>query len=323
MIQLYTKKLSNWLGVLTSPVSHTEKWVSAFGGFLAIAVMVWITHQFLDLDSSLAVMASMGATAVLLFAVPHSPLSQPWPVIGGNLISGTIGITCSLYIEPAWLAAGLAVGLAIISMYYLNCLHPPAGATALLTVLGSEPIHHLGYQFLLTPVLLNLILILTVAVSFNRLFYWRRYPIFLQKSKSRTIDMADSLSHEDFLAALKSVDSFVDIHEADLKRILGLALAHRQTGKLKPEQIHLGGVYSNGKLGRAWSMRRIVDESKSDDPNQDFVIFKQIAGNERKTTDCITRTEFAHWAKHAMVMENGLWHRQDDPLPSKTTSSKK
>jgi hypothetical protein len=254
--------------------------------------------------------------AVLLFAVPHSPLSQPWPVIGGNLISGTIGITCALYIEPTWLAASLAVGLAIISMYYLNCLHPPAGATALLTVLGSEPIHQLGYQFLLTPVLLNLVLILAVAVSFNTLFHWRRYPTFLQQSKSPTKEMADSFSHEDFLAALKSVDSFVDIHEADLKRILGLALAHRQTDSLSPDQIQLGGVYSNGKLGREWSMRRIVDESKSDDPNQDFVIFKQIAGNERKTTDCVTRTEFAQWAKHAMVMENGLWHRQDQSTPS-------
>lgn len=310
MIKLYFKKLSNWLGIFTSPVSHTEKWVSAFGGFLAIATMVWSTHHFLDFDSSLAVMASMGATAVLLFAVPHSPLSQPWPVVGGNLISGTIGITCALYIEPTWLAASLAVGLAIISMYYLNCLHPPAGATALLTVMGSEPIHQLGYQFLLTPVLMNLLIILTIAFVFNALFYWRRYPVFLQKRASAEPDTADNFSHDDFLAALKSVDSFVDIHEAELKRILGLALAHRQMGSLKPEQIHLGGVYSNGKLGREWSMRRIVDESKNDDPNQDFVIFKQIAGNERTTTDCVTRTEFAYWAKHAMVQENGLWHRQ-------------
>lgn len=311
MIRLYLKKLSLWLGIIQSPISHTEKWVSALGGFLSIGVMLWTTHQFLDLDSSLAIMASMGATAVLLFAIPHSPLSQPWPVIGGNLISGAIGITCALYIDPIWLAASLAVGLAIISMVYLNCLHPPAGATALLTVVGNESIHEMGYQFLLTPVLLNLILILAIAIGFNALFHWRHYPVFLQKSAPPTAESTETFSHADFLAALKEIDSFVDIHETDLKRILTLALAHRQSGSLTPEEIHLGEIYSNGKLGREWSMRQIIDESKSDDPNQDFVIFKQIAGNERKTTDCVTRSEFAHWAKHAMVMENGLWHRKD------------
>lgn len=311
MIRFYLKKLSLWLGMIQSPVSHTEKWVSALGGFLSIGVMLWTTHQFLDLDSSLAIMASMGATAVLLFAIPHSPLSQPWPVIGGNLISGAIGITCALYIEPIWLAAGLAVGLAIISMVYLNCLHPPAGATALLTVVGNESIHEMGYQFLLTPVLLNLILILAIAIGFNALFHWRRYPAFLQKSAPPAAESPENFSHADFLAALKEIDSFVDIHEADLKRILALALAHRQSGSLTPEEIHLGDVYSNGKLGREWSMRQIIDESKSDDPDQDFVIFKQIAGHERKTSDCVTRREFAYWAKHAMVMENGLWHRKD------------
>lgn len=319
MIQRYLKKLSSWMGIWASPVSHTEKWVSALGGFLAIGVMLWTTHQFLDLDSSIAVMASMGATAVLLFVVPHSPLSQPWPVIGGNLISGTIGITCALYIDPIWLSASLAVGLAIISMYYLNCLHPPAGGTGLLAVLGSEPIHEMGYQFLVTPVLLNLALILAIAISFNALFYWRRYPTFLQKSKINAVPPpAEEFSHADFLAALKGIDSFVDIHEADLKRILALALAHRQKGALSPDEVYLGGIYSNGKLGREWSMRQIVDESKSDDPNQDFVIFKQIAGNERKTTDCVTRTEFALWAKHEMIKDDGLWYRKDRSKSSET-----
>lgn len=316
MIRPYLKKLTLWLGITPSPISHTEKWVSALGGFLAIGLLLWTTRQFLNLDDSIAVMASMGATAVLLFAIPHSPLSQPWPVLGGNLISGFIGVSCALYIDPLWLSASLAVGLAIISMYYFNCLHPPAGATALLSVLGSDAIHELGYQFLFTPVLLNAALMILIALIFNSLFYWRRYPVFLQKPTEPTTDLSENLSQTDFLAALKSVDSFVDVHEEELKRILALALAHRQTDSLSPDQIQLGGVYSNGKLGREWSMRRIVDESKSDDPNQDFVIFKQIAGNERKTTDCVTRTEFAQWAKHAMVMENGLWHRQDQPTSS-------
>lgn len=318
MIQLYLKKLMGWLGIRPTAVSHTEKWVSALGGFLAIAVMLWSTHQFLDLDSSIAVIASMGATAVLLFAVPHSALSQPWPVVGGNLIASFIGVSCALAIEPVWLAASLAVGLTIISMYYLNCIHPPAGGAALIIVLGNEEIHQLGYQFLLTPVLLNLVIILMMAVGFNALFHWRRYPVFLQKPKPTAVPDAEEFSHADFLAALKGIDSFVDINENELKRILALAFAHRQKGSLSPEDIHLNGVYTNGKLGSDWAMRQIIDESKSDHPSQDWVIFEQLVGHEAVTEPSMTRSEFAHWAKHEMIKDNGLWYRKDPSKSSET-----
>jgi CBS-domain-containing membrane protein len=62
-------------------------------------------------------------------------------------------------------------------MHYLNCLHPPGGATALSAVIGGQAVHQLGYQYLLTPVLLNVVTLLLIAIVFNYPFRWRRYPL--------------------------------------------------------------------------------------------------------------------------------------------------
>ncbi len=307
-----TSTLRQYLGIRDVSSSHSEKLISGLGGFLAILAILFISHHFLTLHDSYAVVASMGASAVLLFAVPHGPLSQPWPVIGGNLISAFIGVSCALLIEPPILAASLAVGGAITAMYYLKCIHPPGGATALTAVVGGESIQALGYDFLWTPVLANVLSILTIALLFNAFFYWRRYPAYLhQQQNVPSPSKEESFSHADFLNALKEIDSFVDINEYDLHRIL--ELVGTPNTHLTPSEIRLGGVYSNGLIGRDWSMRQVVDESESDDPDKDFVIFKQIAGQERKTSDCVTRQEFARWAKYEMVKENGLWHRKTEP----------
>lgn len=312
--------LKAFWGLNASQASHHEKLISALGGFLSILLILLISRSFLDLSASVALVASMGASAVLLFAVPHGPLSQPWPLLGGNLISAFIGVSCALLIEPPILAASTAVGLAILAMYYFKCIHPPGGATALTAAIGGESIHALGYQFVLTPVLLNVLSILAIAIIFNALFHWRRYPASFQHtalSSSSDTPSQENLSHEDFLHALKEIDSFVDINEYDLKRIFELANLSAKSIHLAPDDIQLGEVYSNGKLGRNWSMRQIVDESRSDNPAKDYVIFKQIAGQEKKTSDCITRSEFAHWAQYPMVKENGLWRRK--PVSSDST----
>src|SRR5690625_7242859 len=81
-------------------------------------------------------LASMGATAVLLFAVPHGALSQPWAVVGGHVVSAIVGVTCQLLIPNLFWAAALSVGVAVAAMYYLRCIHPPGGATALAAEIG-------------------------------------------------------------------------------------------------------------------------------------------------------------------------------------------
>lgn len=312
---------NQFLGITQAPVSHSEKMISALGGFIAIFVLIIINQLFLDLPTSWVLVASMGASAVLLFAVPHGALSQPWPLLGGNLSAAFIGVTCALYINDPIIAASAAVGLSIAAMYYLKCIHPPGGATALTAVIGGESIHQLGYQFIITPVLLNVLAIFGVAMMFNFIFHWRRYPAYLNRSSSLTpmpgskthsmIDRDDAISHEDFVEALKQIDSFVGVNEDAVIRIFKLALDHANQIQLTPEDIHLDGVYSNGQLSKNWSMRHIIDEAPNKDPEQDFVMFKQIAGQEKNRSDCVTRTEFALWAKYPMIEENNCWHRQD------------
>jgi CBS-domain-containing membrane protein len=158
---------------------HLENWVSATGGLVGILTIIVISRHFVGTDGATWLVASMGATAVLLFAVPHGPLSQPWPVLGGNVISAVIGVTCAQWIPDTLFAAAFAVAISIGVMQYLRCVHPPGGATALAAVVGGEQIQVLGFNYVLTPVLLNVIAIIIVAVIFNYAFVWRRYPAVL------------------------------------------------------------------------------------------------------------------------------------------------
>ena len=175
--------MNDFLGIEFNSVSHLEKIISAIGGFIGIWFVVAISYFFIGHDAPLLV-ASMGASAVLVFAVPHGNLSQPWPLIGGHVISALIGVTCFKLVPNFFLAVALAASLAIAGMYYLRCLHPPGAATALATVMGGNGIESLGYQYVVTPVLLNAIVLCLMAIIVNYFFSWRRYPISLMRPKS-------------------------------------------------------------------------------------------------------------------------------------------
>jgi len=220
--------------------SHGEKWISAIGGFIGILAVLWISSSVLDHHGAAMVIASMGASAVLLFAVPHGALSQPWPVLGGNLISAFIGVSCARHIADPYVAAAVAVGLAIGAMYYLRCLHPPGGATALVAVLGGESVQQLGYGFLLTPVLENALVILVVAVVVNLPFHWRRYPVGFARPSTGGEPSGEEkavIAHSDLVYALSQLDSFIDVSEQDLIRIYTLAVHHTHS----PVPCHLKG----------------------------------------------------------------------------------
>jgi CBS-domain-containing membrane protein len=217
-------------------VSDREHWVSATGGLVGILAVLWVSHWWTGGHTALLTVTSVGASAVLLFASPHGALSQPWPVFGGHLVSAAIGVACARWLSmDPMLAASLAVSLSIAAMYTLRCLHPPGGATALNAVVGGEAVHALGYDYVMNPVLVNVVILLVVAVLFNYPFPWRRYPQVWFRKPCAPIETAPTeatekcmIPHSDLVYALSQIDTFVDVSEEDLQRIYALALGHHR-----------------------------------------------------------------------------------------------
>jgi len=234
------------LGIERNTTRHGEKWISGLGALLGIVAVYWLARCTFPQHAAGAVggalmVTSMGASAVLLFAVPQGALSQPWAVVGGHLLSAIIGVSCQkLFPGHAWTAA-LAVGLAVLGMYYLRCIHPPGGATALAAVIGGPDVHALGYHYVLMPILINVVAILAMAVAFNALFQWRRYPAHLHKRRqpipaTRPAARQFELTQEDFSAAMEQLNSYVDITTENLTELLKLAKQHAE--KNHPSRCH-------------------------------------------------------------------------------------
>ena len=303
------KRLMHWSGMIPGHVSLKEKIIAGLGGFIAIACILSVGLVTVGYDNATLIVASMGASAVLLFAVPHGALSQPWALAGGHLISAVCGVTVALLVHDLVLGAGLAVGMAIFLMYLLNCIHPPGGATALTAVVGSQHLHDLGYQFVITPVLVNVIIILSIAIAFNYLFRWRRYPAAWQQYSVKQTHQSDVITHEDFISALSELDSFIDITEQDMMRIYDLVMLRHEQSAMPLTGIKLGSYYSNGKYGADWSVRQIIDESPDSDTGESQVIFKVIIGAGRRSTAVVSRDEFSRWAKYEVYRDEENWRR--------------
>ncbi len=107
-----------------SSVVHSEKAVATLGGMLAIFSCFYITRYFTGAEGAVAILPSMGASTVLLFAVPHGQLSTPWAFLAGNLFSAIVGVSCAMYIEVMTLAAPAAVALSILVMHLTRSLPP-------------------------------------------------------------------------------------------------------------------------------------------------------------------------------------------------------
>ncbi len=215
-----------WPGDPMHP-SLREILLSGLGGFLAIASVFGLTVTLeTAMEARVLLIASMGATAVLLFAAPKSPLAQPWNVIAGHVVSATIGYGVFRVLGGSPVAAGLAVGLAISAMHALDALHPPGGATAAIPVIAGPALGDYGALFVLFPVAFGAILMVLIAVAFNYPLPWRRYPAPLARTEPAA--PYPDITHADFVAALSEIDTFVDISEEDLLRIYALATGHHR-----------------------------------------------------------------------------------------------
>ncbi len=254
-------------------VSLGEKALSGLAALGGIGLVMLASSFFLEGKDLPWVVASMGASAVLLFAVPLGPLSQPWPFAGGHLVSGLAGVTVAGLVQEPVLAAALAVSLAVFLMYLTGCLHPPGGATALTVVVGGDAIRSMGYEYLLTPVLLNVVIMLGWALLINNLLPNRYYPNTLQRLKETAASRVEAdepgvrlgIGKEDLEFALREMNEYVDVSCEDLSRIYSLAAIHakqRRMGELLCGDIMTREVISAGYGDKVEDLWKLMGQHK-------------------------------------------------------------
>ncbi|MHB1420169.1 MAG: HPP family protein [Bacillota bacterium] len=159
-------------------VSPYEIFWSWIGSFLGISTVALISQKWIEPRDLTFVIGSFGASAVLIYASVKSPLAQPRNLVFGHILSAMVGVSCYKIVPIMWLAAALAVSLAIVVMHLTRSLHPPGGATALIAVIGGSKIHALGYYYVIMPVGLGVLVMLLIALICNNIAGKRHYPEF-------------------------------------------------------------------------------------------------------------------------------------------------
>ncbi len=203
---------------------------SAFAALLGLTLTAALTAGFWQGTQTLLLVTPVAASSVILFALPHSPLGHPWPLLGGSLFAAAIGLVCAAAI-PIPLAAGLvAVPVTLFAMARLRCMHPPAGAQALLFAMSGHEFLHKGFLTALAPLAVNLTALLLGALIFNNLVQGRRYGFVAAATPQRTADPSPlrrtGLMDEDLHFALSRLDTYLDISAADLVAVYDAATAH-------------------------------------------------------------------------------------------------
>jgi CBS domain-containing membrane protein len=269
------KRAGTWLrGFLPASlgISASERLRSCCGALTGL-LLTGVLCSYIpgaEVASSMLI-APMGASAVLLFAVPASPLAQPWSIMGGNVVSALIGVTCAHWISDPLLAAPLATALAIGAMFALRCLHPPGGAVAVTAVLGGPAVTAAGYSFALMPVALNSLVLALAALAFNnatrRTYPHRQQPV--PNASHGTADQAPTarlgVSAADLDAVLRQYDQVLDVSRDDLEGVLQQAemrAYRRRFGEITCADIMSRDVVTvqlGTPLWDAWSLLRQHD----------------------------------------------------------------
>lgn len=215
-------------------IAHTpisEKFRNGMAGGMAILLLGLTLHYLPHIHYPLLMLGSIAASAVLLFAAPHSPMAQPWNLFGGHLVSALAGWASSPLIPDPLLAAVVAVGFAILLMQLLHCLHPPGAATALTLVLGSAQSHGMDWQWVAYVVAVNAGLSLLLALLINNLLPDRQYPV---PPASAPHDPFAGVEQSDIEAALCQMGKEIGVGKEELAELC--RLAHQQAQKRAASQ---------------------------------------------------------------------------------------
>jgi CBS domain-containing membrane protein len=162
----FLKKYAFYFGGDQPYVSWLERLRSVFGVFAGLLLVLIISKYLGDLSGvNEWLMASLGASALLVFVLPQSPMAQPWAVIAGNTLSALVGISVIHFVDDLLMAMSFAASFSILGMFILRCLHPPAAAIALIVVLGNV----MHYQYAIFPVMIDSIVLVLVGAAYSNL----------------------------------------------------------------------------------------------------------------------------------------------------------
>jgi CBS domain-containing membrane protein len=210
----------------TSPVEALR---AGLGGLIGLGLTgLFVLSPGIDLTTGLYLVAPLGASSVLLFAVPNSPLAQPWSAIVGNTVAALVGVAVSMFVTEPTLRIALAVGLAIAATILARAVHPPAGAVAMTAAMSPDAIQHLGFWFALAPIATGTAALVLVAVAYARLT-GRRYPFrqFEEPNRHGTDDAAPlerlGLSEAELSDILDRYRQSFNLGVEDLARLIGAA----------------------------------------------------------------------------------------------------
>ena len=280
----YLLQILHYVVPESASLSYGEKLRSALAAFVAILLVGYVSSLFISGTALPVMVASMGASAILVFAVPHGPLSQPWALIGGNLFPAVIAVTCSNFVpDSIILASAISLGLSLFAMLMFRCVHPPGGAVALLPLIGNEKIQEFGYHFVLEPIGLNLLILLVLGLIINNLLPGRRYParaVAIKKDIHHHDDPGSldriGVNQVDLHNALKEMNTYLDVSEEDLSQVY--KMAGMQAYRRKMGQISCADIMSRDlvtaeygtELEEAWALLRyhkikaipVVDKAK-------------------------------------------------------------
>jgi CBS domain-containing membrane protein len=232
-------RLSEWLRALwPAPVAvdARERLRASVGATLGILIAGVLCRGYgSSIGTTAWLVAPIGASAVLVFALPASPLAQPWSVIGGNTLSALMGILAVRLLAPSPWTAPVAVGAAIAVMFATRCLHPPGGAAALLMTLNGVS----DFRYALFPVLANCVLLAAAGVAYNNATR-RSYPHRAPSPAKPTAELVEA----DLKAAIARYNQVLDVSVDDLQALL-------EDTRLRGYQRQLAGTRCADIMSRA------------------------------------------------------------------------
>lgn len=222
---------TRWISRLLPAATHTRptEWSrAAIGVSLGTLFSVWVCSLIFGLPVALHLIGPLGASAVLLFAVSSGALAQPWSIVGGYFFATLVSLAVVHFFGRGLDSACLAVGLALIVMCLLRCLHPPAGALALLVVLADPDSANLGWG-MLAPVMLSAVCMLLAALAYNNLTRVRypKRPVETSAALVTPTAIGDpGITAEDLQKALEQMDAFIDVTAEDLEELIRVSEHH-------------------------------------------------------------------------------------------------